>query len=83
MSLHWLMVTFDSPQQFHVARVSGVEKLFASMAPFLPPAGPLRVPILAETEGFPWRARGVPIHWTRKTLGGGMYRYMGFTQYSI
>ncbi len=38
------MVTFDSPQQFHVARLSEVDKLFTSMAPPLPLVRPLRVP---------------------------------------
>ncbi len=55
-SLHRLIVTLDSPQQFHVAKQIGVEKLVAP-APFLPHVVPLRVPPLAATEVFPWRAR--------------------------
>ncbi len=43
-SVHWLIVTLDSPQQFQVAKRGGVEKLVASPALSLPLVVPSPVP---------------------------------------
>ncbi len=66
-SLHWLIVTLDSPQQFHIATRIGVEKLVASPAPSPPPVFPLRVPSPRSNRGG---SRGVHVcahHRTGKT----------------
>ncbi len=66
-SLNWLIVTLDSPQQFHVAKRGGVERLVASPAPSLPPVVPLRVPSPRSNRGVPVACTCVRITGQEKT----------------
>ncbi len=50
-----------SPQQFHVAMRSWVEKLIDSLAPSLPPVVPFRVPYPSSNRGDPEVCAKAPI----------------------